>query len=51
MEEGKGEDGAAPLDSEAEERDLVTAASTILEDLSTAIELTHACYTVRGYLL
>jgi len=38
-EEGKGEDGAVPLDSEAEERDLVTAASTILEDLSTAIEL------------
>jgi hypothetical protein len=38
-EEGKGEDGAVPLDGEAEERDLVTASSTILEDLSTAISL------------
>ena len=37
--DGGGEDEVVPLDSEAEERDLVTAASTILEDLSTAISL------------
>ncbi len=36
---GGGGDEAMPLDSEASDRDLMTAGNTVLEDLTTAIEL------------